>query len=194
MSLDKYIQIFEAPLPYVIVSKILKNISSFKDDFNKATVVGDSENQGINKERNIRRTDVLQLDPSSKSLSQVHIYNILYRLFLNCSFQYTNICKTEHTCNFINDISILRYTKGFFYQPHVDHCGSIPRTMSFIYLLNDDYKGGKLNFYSPDKKEITKTVDVKGNRLIAWPSNFLYPHGVEPVEEGTRYSIVCWAL
>ena len=31
------------------------------------------------------------------------------------------------------------------------------------------------------------------NSLIMWPSNFLYPHGVEPVSEGTRWSIVAWA-
>ena len=32
------------------------------------------------------------------------------------------------------------------------------------------------------------------NRMIIWPSTFLYPHTVKPVTKGTRYSVVAWAL
>ena len=34
---------------------------------------------------------------------------------------------------------------------------------------------------------------TKPNSMLIWPSSFLYPHGVEPVTKGTRYSIVAWA-
>ena len=37
-------------------------------------------------------------------------------------------------------------------------------------------------------------IEKKSNRMIVWPSNFLYPHAVKPVTEGIRYSIVSWAL
>ena len=40
----------------------------------------------------------------------------------------------------------------------------------------------------------TSTVEKKANRMIIWPSNFLYPHSVKPVTEGIRYSVVSWAL
>jgi predicted 2-oxoglutarate/Fe(II)-dependent dioxygenase YbiX len=33
----------------------------------------------------------------------------------------------------------------------------------------------------------------KSTSVIIWPSNFLFPHCVEPIQEGVRYSIVAWA-
>ena len=59
-------------------------------------------------------------------------------------------------------------------------------------MLNNDYEGGNLCF----KDNITNNetvIDTKPNRLIIWPSNFLFPHSVRPTNKGTRYSIVAWA-
>jgi predicted 2-oxoglutarate/Fe(II)-dependent dioxygenase YbiX len=69
----------------------------------------------------------------------------------------------------------------------------IPRTMSCILLLNNDYEGGNLCFRNPDGSGEWE-VEVKPNRMIIWPSNFLYPHTVKPVTKGKRYSVVAWAL
>ena len=69
----------------------------------------------------------------------------------------------------------------------------VPRTLSAIYLINDDYEGGNLIFGIPGSDQILKIERVK-NRMIVWPSNFLYPHTVEPIIKGTRYSMVSWAL
>ena len=44
---------------------------------------------------------------------------------------------------------------------------------------------------SADKNLTIKKIK---NRLIVWPSNFLFPHSVQPVSSGERYSIVSWAL
>jgi len=57
--------------------------------------------------------------------------------------------------------------------------------LSIIGVLNDDYEGGELMFH--DKEYETKTGDV-----VIFPSNFLYPHMVNPVTKGTRYSFVSW--
>jgi predicted 2-oxoglutarate/Fe(II)-dependent dioxygenase YbiX len=65
--------------------------------------------------------------------------------------------------------------------------------MSCILLLNNDYEGGNLCFRNPDESGEWE-VEVKPNRMIIWPSNFLYPHTVKPVTKGTRYSIVAWIL
>ena len=54
-------------------------------------------------------------------------------------------------------------------------------------MLNNDYEGGGLNFKWNDEK---MDIEIKPNRLIMWPSNFMYPHCVEPITKGTRYSIV----
>ena len=65
--------------------------------------------------------------------------------------------------------------------------------MSIILFINDDYKGGGLRFRKNQDDE-GWVVTPKANRIIMWPSNFMYAHKVEPVTEGTRYSCVSWAI
>tara|TARA_R110000803_G_scaffold54619_1_gene111351 strand:- start:1136 stop:1729 length:594 start_codon:yes stop_codon:yes gene_type:complete len=93
----------------------------------------------------------------------------------------------------ITDIQVLKYEKNGKYNFHVDHGALVPRTISCIYFVNDDYEGGELCFkFLKQEKELI--IEKKTNRMIVWPSNFLYPHAVKPVTEGIRYSIVSWAL
>jgi len=57
--------------------------------------------------------------------------------------------------------------------------------------LNEDYEGGDLVF-TDQKKLIVKRSSLKAGDVVFFPSNFLYPHLIEPVTNGTRYSIVSW--
>jgi hypothetical protein len=86
-----------------------------------------------------------------------------------------------------------KYTKNKKMALHCDHIkdmfdGEIKGIpiLSIVGLLNDDYEGGKFIMF--DKEDIKLN---KGDILI-FPSNFLYPHKVEPVIKGTRYSYVSW--
>ncbi len=76
---------------------------------------------------------------------------------------------------------------------HTDHHCDIPRTLSLIYLCNNDYKGGELVFHDPVDSS-THPIEVRPNRVIIWPSNSLFPHEVKEVTKGIRYSVVSWAL
>ena len=75
---------------------------------------------------------------------------------------------------------------------HCDHIQSmfdgerrgIP-ILSVLGILNDDYEGGE--FYLIDEK-----TDLSKGDIIIFPSNFMYPHKVEPVTKGTRYSYISW--
>jgi predicted 2-oxoglutarate/Fe(II)-dependent dioxygenase YbiX len=53
--------------------------------------------------------------------------------------------------------------------------------------LNNDYEGGELIMF--------KDTQIKMNTgdVVIFPSNFLYPHKVNPVTKGVRYSCVSWA-
>jgi len=93
----------------------------------------------------------------------------------------------------ITDIQVLKYGKNGKYSFHVDHGPFTSRTISCIYFVNDDYQGGELCFKFPGQEE-ELIIEKKKNRMIVWPSNFLYPHAVKPVTEGIRYSVVSWAL
>ena len=86
-----------------------------------------------------------------------------------------------------------KYSENKKMAAHVDHIHSlfegkrkgIP-ILSVLGVLNDDYEGGEFIFFDDYK------VDFKQGDIVIFPSNFMYPHRVEPVTKGTRYSYISW--
>ena len=189
MEIKNFIKIYDEVLPWNILSNLIRfaNISNF----NEAQIGGGDKNKI---DFNIRRTFTLPLSNLNNSISNVHWFNLLYFYFNKNLKQYpldANILDYQYKDIF--DIEILKYENTGFYTWHVDHFATVPRTMSCILLLNNDYEGGNLCFRNPDGSGEWE-VDVKPNRMIIWPSIFLFPHTVKPVTKGKRYSVVAWAL
>jgi hypothetical protein len=202
MQIKNFIKIYDDVLPWNVLSNLIRfaNVSNFKE-----TEVGGGDERRT--DFNVRRTYTLPLSNQDNSLTQanwlsnlnnsmtnVHWFNLLYFYFNKNLKQYkfdNNII--EYDYKHIFDIEILKYENTGFYTWHTDHFAAIPRTMSCILLLNNDYEGGNLCFRNPDGSGEWE-VEVKPNRMIIWPSNFLYPHTVKPVTKGKRYSVVAWAL
>jgi len=189
MEIKNFIKIYDEALPWNVLSSVIKfaNISKFKE-----TEIGGGENTQIN--FNVRKTYTLPVFRESNLLTNVHWFNLLYFYFKNGLEKYVkdlNILDCE--IKDITNIEILKYQDSGFYTWHVDHFAMIPRTLSCVLLLNNDYEGGNLCFRNPNGADEWE-VEVKPNRMIIWPSNFLYPHTVKPVTKGTRYSVVAWAL
>ena len=92
-----------------------------------------------------------------------------------------------------SQIRFNKYSENRQMALHCDHIKSlfegerkgIP-TLSLLGTLNDDYDGGE--FVMWDKK----VIPMKTGDLLIFPSNFLYPHKVEPVTKGIRYSYISW--
>ena len=59
-------------------------------------------------------------------------------------------------------------------------------TLSLLGLLNDDFEGGEFIMFDDYK------IDLEQGDLLIFPSNFMYPHKVEPVTSGERYSFISW--
>ena len=91
----------------------------------------------------------------------------------------------------INQIDLLKYSPGGKYEIHTDHFTTFNRALSIIINLNDNYEGGDLVFTDQKEKEIKRLKLSKGS-IVFFPSNFMYPHGIQPITKGTRYSIVAW--
>ena len=91
----------------------------------------------------------------------------------------------------INQIDLLKYLPGGKYEIHTDHFTNSPRHLSIIINLNDSYEGGDLIFTDQKEKEIKRLKLNKGS-IVFFPSNFMYPHSIQPITKGTRYSIVAW--
>jgi len=95
------------------------------------------------------------------------------------------------TSSKINQIDLLKYNPGDKYEVHTDHFTTSIRHLSIIINLNDEYEGGDLIFTDQKEKEIKRLKLGKGS-IVFFPSNFMYPHSIQPITKGTRYSIVSW--
>jgi predicted 2-oxoglutarate/Fe(II)-dependent dioxygenase YbiX len=91
-----------------------------------------------------------------------------------------------------NQAEFLIYPAGGRYKAHTDTFlahGDDCRKLTVLAFLNDDFKGGR--FYIQNGHEKYYPPQSKGTVLV-FPSFLM--HGVEDVEEGTRYSVVCWMV
>jgi hypothetical protein len=93
----------------------------------------------------------------------------------------------------LTDFRISRYSKGGFMSKHVDNIHhshgqqwGYPQ-VTVLLFLNDDYKGGEIVISG-------RKFETKAGSAIVFPSNFMFPHEVLKVTEGTRYSITCWLM
>jgi len=92
-----------------------------------------------------------------------------------------------------SEIRLNKYSENKKMALHADHIHSlfegnkkgIP-ILSVLGVLNDDYNGGEFIMF--DNYEIK----FKQGDILIFPSNFMFPHKVEPVTKGTRYSFISW--
>lgn len=194
MDLSQSIKIVKNALP----SKLIDDLGKWckkQNTFETASIVGSNDvdkNSVIN--TNIRSTENLNLSVIDKSLSQVFFLHTLRHFFKKYLIHYNEYYNNELSWSDLRELSILKYTEGGFYTFHTDHHVKFPRLLSMILMINDDYEGGSLNFKNPQhgNDTIIKSVKPEKNKLIMWPSGHLYPHAVEPVKKGTRYTAICW--
>lgn len=108
-----------------------------------------------------------------------------------------NAQRWKFDINDANQCEFLHYPSGGGrYKGHIDtFLSNLPenlancRKLTVLAFLNDDFKGGKFflqtgseRFYPPQEK----------GTILVFPSFML--HGVEDVEEGERFSAVCWLV
>ena len=94
-------------------------------------------------------------------------------------------------------VQFLGYPVGGHYKGHNDgeHFNEktrqwekcIPRDISFLFYLNEEYGGGELEF-----TDLGLTIKPKKGMMIAFPSYKDFAHKVHPVTWGHRYSLVSW--
>jgi predicted 2-oxoglutarate/Fe(II)-dependent dioxygenase YbiX len=95
---------------------------------------------------------------------------------------------------------LLHYGTQGHYAPHVDAETplrdaddrefwekSLDRDLSVVYFLSDDFAGGELVF--PTLELVLKPA--RGT-LVCFPSDHHFLHGVQPVTQGHRYTLVSW--
>ena len=121
-------------------------------------------------------------DKSSLALRDMHDY--VFKLIRKCIEDYAASWKIG--INHYEPLSFAKYSyphNSFDY--HIDDSPDVPRTVSAVVYLNEDYIGGELNFSRLEGLNIKpKTGDI-----IVFPSNYLYEHESKPVLEGAKYAV-----
>lgn len=98
--------------------------------------------------------------------------------------------KMNGPINLVNQwdpIRINKYLPTVGMRNHIDH--GIDRehpVLTIIVLLNDEFTGG-------NTLVLNEEVSLKKGDCVIFPSNFMYPHEIKPVIDGTRYSLTTWA-
>jgi hypothetical protein len=117
-----------------------------------------------------------------------HIDKIIKKHYSYYKFKFPYLATSK-----LQQIDLLKYEIGGKYEIHTDHYNEEQRTLTFILNLNEDYEGGDFIFYNQNNTEM-KRVKCKTATCIMFPSNFQYPHRIEPITKGIRYSIVAWLI
>ena len=105
-------------------------------------------------------------------------------------YKFNDIATTHFKYNGDEGFQILKYEPNNYYKEHIDGGFNleIKRTVSFVFYLNDDFKGGETYF---PRQGITVSPSI-GDVLI-FPSTYTYPHIAQQITEGTKYSAVIWS-
>jgi len=158
-----------------------------KREFSHARIVLKDGSHAI--DTNTRNVTEFSIIRNEKSMTDIHWCNFLLSKITSLSQMYCNSYGVEHKPQRIQNINLLRYEKGGYYTRHTDDGPSIPRTLSVIIFLNNDYKGGGLEFSFLNS---SFKIEPAAGKAIIWPSNFLFPHAAIKVEEGVRFALVSW--
>ena len=124
---------------------------------------------------------------STKEIIMKELWNGIYNYIIDLNFSWFN------GWNAYSEIRFNKYSQNTKMAEHCDHIHTlfdgnkrgIP-ILSVLGILNNDYEGGEFIMF--------KNQEIKLNKgdLLIFPSLFLYPHKVEPVTKGTRYSFISW--
>jgi Rps23 Pro-64 3,4-dihydroxylase Tpa1-like proline 4-hydroxylase len=185
-NVKDFIEITEHVFDPAFISYMVRYFNTQKNfiDAKIATAEGDTI------DKKIRDVHDLALSRTRPELTSVYINNIVTQTVIFKVNQYTEKHPFARVANL--DLGVLKYGVGGHYKWHVDQGSNLNRALSVIITLNNDYEGGNLLFAPTDKKEDLITVKPGVGKMVIWPSNFMYPHQVEPVTKGKRYSIVGW--
>ena len=140
-------------------------------------------------DKKVRNVTEIPIFRDEKSMTDMHWFNFLLFKTTALSQRYCTMHGVKDKPQTMENISLLRYEKGGYYDLHTDASAVNPRQLSVIMFLNNDYKGGALEFRFHNQ---SFKIEPGAGKAIIWPSNFLFPHTALTVEEGVRYALVSW--
>ena len=164
-----------------------KKIINYFDHSYHDAGIGDRE---VNKNiRNCLTKDILE----TKTFGEKICSNFVQEKIFNCVEHYQK--KFDIGIKKISQLDILKYESnshkaGYTYhQDFGDTCSE--RHLSISICLNNDFLGGEFVFDLPEGEHI---VPQNIGDAVIFPSNFMFPHKVNKITEGTRFAIIGWVI
>jgi hypothetical protein len=170
--------------------ELLKQIEDEADSsktvyFKKAGVHYNKNQIGIDSQRTNSHMDLSAAGTQNEFFRNMH--NNFYLTVLAATEWYRQEYSIRESMQHTEEYNLLRYQTGEEYGAHYDGGSALGRSTSPILYLNDDYKGGELEFVNFGIK-----VKPKAGSLFIFPATFPYAHIAHPVKDGTKYAIVTW--
>ena len=128
--------------------------------------------------------------------SQTSTKNVIMQKIWDSYLNYVKDLNFSWWCSWsgFTEVRFNRYKETRLMAEHCDHIHSIFEgerkgipVMTALGSLNDDYTGGEFVMFEDT------VIPFKAGEIKIFPSCFLFPHRIDPVTEGTRYSFVSWA-
>lgn len=95
--------------------------------------------------------------------------------------------------NAFSKVRFNKYNKESRMDMHCDHIHTLfdgeergVPVLSVVGLLNDNFTGGEFVMWD-------RCIELNKGDIVLFPSNFMYPHAVLPINSGMRHSFVSWA-
>ena len=169
-------------------SEVCKKIIHYHDEELKVAGIGEGEeNKNV---RNCELKNVLAPDTFGKTI----LSNFIKQKFMSIAEEYIRQ-HSRYRFNKLNQVDFLKYKAndidaGYVY--HVDQGVTAPnRSLSISLCLNNNFTGGEFLFDLPEGElQVAQNI----GDVIAFPSNFMFPHQVKKINSGVRYALVGWTI
>ena len=172
----------------ILSDELCNQIIDYKFDYVKSTY---STHKGLSSKKNRVEMDEIWIRKDHT------FYKDLNNAVSKVAEKYAIKMKSFHDRDFVvqktTDFRLNKYDVGGYMSKHCDNIHhshgqtyGYPQA-SVLLFLNDNFKGGE--FLVSEEQPTINT----GEALI-FPSNFMFPHEVKEVTQGTRWSIVSWLM
>lgn len=182
-SLDSYIKFYRNFIPQELIDETVYELETTNDYRKHEYGSGYKEDSSFSYEDDLYVTGNISTSPKIMKI----IWQSLQNYMIDINFSWIN------TWRGFSPVRFNKYPTGSNMRNHCDHIHSIfpgerkgIPILSILGSLNNDYTGGELIFFE------NEIVELKAGDIMVFPSIFLYPHRVETVKSGTRYSFVSW--
>ena len=183
-KLEDYVKIYQNVLSNSLCDDIVKELEGISNKFTTHTFYNHIEDKN-----QLTGNDSLVL------YETINHNDIIMKLLWETLYKYIGELQFEwfYAWDGFSRPKFNKYAPGMAMREHCDHIHDlfddkgkgIPK-LSIICSLNNNYSGGEFVMFK------NTPYKLNAGDIIIFPSIFLYPHRINPVLQGVRYSFASW--